>query len=67
MKPYGARGARYVYLEAGAAAQNLQLQAVAQGLGSVWVGGFDDEATGHILGLKVPLTPIILLCVGHPA
>jgi SagB-type dehydrogenase family enzyme len=65
-KPYGARGARYVYLEAGAALQNLQLQAVAEGLGSVWVGGFDDRETGDILKLQAPLSPIVLLCLGHP-
>ncbi|MGV8856321.1 MAG: nitroreductase family protein [Devosia sp.] len=65
-KPYGLRGARYVYIEAGAAAQNLQLQSTAEGLGSVWVGGFDDEATANALCLQAPLSPIILLCVGHP-
>jgi SagB-type dehydrogenase family enzyme len=66
-KPFGSRGARYVYLEAGATAQNLQLQAVAEGLGSVCVGGFNDEATADLLGLRAPLTPIIQLCVGYPA
>ena len=66
-KPYGARGARYVYMEAGAAAQNLQLQAVAEGLGGVWVGGFDDDVAADALGLEAPLTPLILLCVGQPA
>lgn len=65
-RPYGSRGARYAYLEAGAAAQSVQLQAVAEGLGSVWVGGFNDEATADILGLSAPLAPIIQLCVGYP-
>ena len=66
-KPYGARGARYVSMEAGAAAQNLQLQATAEGLGCVWVGGFDDDAAAVALGLEAPLAPLILLCVGQPA
>lgn len=66
-KPFGIRGARYVYLEAGAASQNLQLQAVSEGLGSVWVGGFDDEATANILGLQAPIVPVVQLCVGYPA
>lgn len=65
--PFGARGARYVHMEAGAAAQNLQLQAVAEGLGTVLVGGFHDEAVAKVLGLEVPLAPLILQCVGHPA
>ncbi|TNB48694.1 SagB/ThcOx family dehydrogenase [Martelella lutilitoris] len=65
--PYGARGERYVYLEAGAAAQNIQLQAVAEGLGSVLVGGFDDEATASVLGLSSPIAPIALMCLGVAA
>lgn len=66
-KPYGLRGTRYLYLEAGAAAQNLHLQAVAEGLGIVWVGGLDDEAAAEVLGLETPVAPILLLCVGYPA
>ena len=65
--PCGARGARYVYLEAGAAAQNIQLQAVGEGLGSVLVGGFDDEATAGVLSLPAPLQPLALLCLGFSA
>lgn len=65
--PYGTRGQRYVHLEAGAAVQNLQLQAVAEGLGTVLVGGFHDEAVSKILDLKAPLAPLVLQCVGHPA
>ena len=66
-RPFGSRGSRYVYLEAGAAAQNLHLQAAADGLGCVWVGGFDDEATADILGLCTSFSPIILMCVGYPS
>lgn len=65
-KPYGERGARYVFLEAGAAAQNLHLQVVAENLGCVWVGGFDDKAVADVLGIKTPLKPLILVCVGYP-
>lgn len=49
--PLGMRGARYVYLEAGAAAQNVQLQATVDGLGCVLVAGFKDEATAGVLKL----------------
>ncbi len=65
--PYGLRGERYIYIEAGAAAQNLQLQAVAEGLACVLVAGFRDEATAEILGLKAPLAPVLHLCFGWPA
>lgn len=65
--PYGARGARYIYIEAGAAAQNLQLMATAEGLGCVLVAGFQDEATAAALELSAPIAPVLHLCLGWPA
>ncbi|MCK0746189.1 SagB/ThcOx family dehydrogenase [Chromohalobacter nigrandesensis] len=65
--PYGTRGQRYAWIEAGAAAQNIQLQATAEGLGSVLVAGFHDEATAEALALEAPITPLIHLCFGWPA
>ncbi|MGC1488298.1 MAG: SagB/ThcOx family dehydrogenase [Albidovulum sp.] len=62
--PYGERGLRYAYIEAGAAAQNLMLQATADGLGTVLVAGFKDEATSDVLGLTAPLAPVLHICVG---
>ena len=64
--PYGARGHRYAFLEAGAAAQNVLLQAVAEGLGIVLVAGFRDEATAALLALEAPVSPILHLCFGWP-
>ena len=64
--PFGVRGLRYLYIEAGAAAQNVQLQAVAEGLGCVLVAGFKDEATAEILGLEAPIAPVAHLCFGWP-
>jgi len=65
--PVGARGLRYVYMEAGAAAQNVQLLSTAAGLGCVLVAGFRDEATTAVLDLSPPLAPILHLCLGWPA
>ena len=64
--PYGTRGNRYAYLEAGAAAQNLHLQATAEGLGCVLVGGFHDEATASVMTLAPPIQPIAHMCFGWP-
>jgi SagB-type dehydrogenase family enzyme len=63
---YGDRAPRYVDLEAGHAAQNLLLQAVAIELTAVPIGAFDDEAVGSVLGLPGDQEPRYLLAVGHP-
>jgi SagB-type dehydrogenase family enzyme len=64
---YGAaRAERYVQLEAGHAAQTLLLEAVAQGLGGVPVGAFDDAAVGGALQLPRGVAPLYLMPVGHP-
>jgi nitroreductase len=64
---YGGRAERYVVLEAGHAAQNLLLQAVALGLGAVPVGAFDDAAVSEVIGLPAAQSPLYLIPVGHPA
>jgi SagB-type dehydrogenase family enzyme len=64
---YGAqRTPRYVHLEAGHAAQNLLLQAVALRLGAVPIGAFDDAAVQQVLGLPADHEPLYLIPVGHP-
>ena len=65
--PYGTRGRRYAYIEAGAAAQTIQLQAGAEGLASVLVAGFRDEATAEILNLPANCEPLVHMCIGWPS
>lgn len=60
------RSPRYVHLEAGHAAQNLLLQAVALGLGAVPIGAFEDEAIQKTLGIPADHQPLYLIPVGHP-
>jgi len=64
---YGDRGIRYVHLEAGHAAQNICLQAVALGLGSVPIGAFYDERVGNVTGISSGETPLYILPVGQPS
>ena len=47
---YGERGYRYVYMEAGHISQNICLQAVSLGLGSVGVGAFLDAEVNKLIG-----------------
>ncbi|MFH1678981.1 MAG: SagB/ThcOx family dehydrogenase [Candidatus Omnitrophota bacterium] len=62
---YGKRGIRYTHIEAGHIAQNVHLEAVALGLGSVSIGAFDDEQVKDVLSLAPELEPIYIIPVGY--
>jgi SagB-type dehydrogenase family enzyme len=66
-RKYGERAARYVHLEAGHAAENLLLQAVALGLGGVVIGAFYDNKVQAALDLPKDQEPLYLIPVGHPS
>ncbi len=61
---YGERGVRYVYIEAGHAAQNVYLQAEASGIGVCAVGAFYEQEVSELLALSRDETPIYILTVG---
>ena len=63
---YGERGMQYVFMEAGHAAQNVCLQAVALDLGTVTIGAFDEDEVRTILNLPEREIPLYLLPVGRP-
>ena len=67
MKRYGERGRTYVHLEAGHVGQNIQLQAVSLGLGSVPIGAFKEEEIRTALSLPADHEPVYMFAVGHPA
>lgn len=60
---YGERGERYVHIEAGHIGQNVSLECVALGLGTVMIGAFRDEAVKRVLGTK--FAPLYIMPVGH--
>jgi SagB-type dehydrogenase family enzyme len=57
----------YMLMEAGHIAQNIELQAVSLGLGSVPVGGISAQAVRKAAGLPRGLDPIYIICAGYPA
>ncbi len=63
---YGSRGILYTHIEAGHAAQNIHLEAVALGLGSVPVGAFQDDKAAGVLGLPKDHKPLYIIPVGYP-
>ncbi len=63
-RKYGERGIRYVFMEAGHAAQNIHLQAVSLNLGTVVIGAFRDDEVKRVLDLQPDESPLILMPVG---
>jgi SagB-type dehydrogenase family enzyme len=64
-RKYGNRGVRYVHMEAGHAAQNTCLEAVALDLGTVTIGAFSDERVTDILGMPESEVPLYIMPVGR--
>ncbi|MHC4285776.1 MAG: nitroreductase family protein, partial [Planctomycetota bacterium] len=58
---------KYMLLEAGHIAQNIQLQAVCLGLGSVPIGGFDARGVSRACKLSRGVEPLLVISVGYPA
>jgi SagB-type dehydrogenase family enzyme len=62
---YADRGIRYMWMEAGHAAQNLLLAAAAMDLGAVPIGAFNDAAVAEALGLSGQEEPLYIIPVGR--
>lgn len=62
---YGQRGIRYVFIEVGHSAQNICLQAVSLGLGTVPIGAFHDDKVKKILNCEADEEPLYILPVGR--
>jgi SagB-type dehydrogenase family enzyme len=61
---YGRRTERYVHMEVGHAGQNIYLQAVSLGLGTVMIGAFEDDALKKVLALPKNENPIAIMTLG---
>ncbi|GAI81514.1 unnamed protein product, partial [marine sediment metagenome] len=64
-RKYSDRGIRYVHMEAGHAAQNVYLQAVAMNLGMVVIGAFYDDQVKEVLNLPENEEPLYIMPVGR--
>jgi len=61
---YGERGERYVQMEVGHASQNVYLQCVSLGCGTVAVGAFRDECVKTLLNTREGEEPLYVMPVG---
>jgi SagB-type dehydrogenase family enzyme len=63
---YGARGYRFLLLEAGHLIQNICLISTSEGLGTLPLGGFYDDILSKLLGLDPVYEPAIYgLAIGY--
>lgn len=62
---YGRRGIRYVFMEIGHSAQNVCLQAVSLGLGTVTIGAFDDDQVTRVIKCGKDEDPLYIMPVGR--
>jgi nitroreductase len=64
---YGLRGRKlYCLQDATIACAYAQLSATALGLGSVWVGAFNEKEVLKIIGVGGDLIPVAILPIGFP-
>lgn len=65
---YGERGRNlYALQDTAAAIQTLLLAAYAEGLGTCWVGAFDEQAVREVLELSSHIRPLALIPLGFSA
>lgn len=65
---YGKRGAElYCVQDATIACSYAQLAATALGLGSCWIGAFDDDKVREVVEIPQNMRPVAILPIGVPA
>jgi nitroreductase len=65
---YGARGETlYSIQNTAAATQNLMLAAWSMGIGSCWIGAFDEGGVREVLALPEHVRPLTIVPLGYPA
>jgi nitroreductase len=65
---YGERGiSLYSIQDVSCSLMGMMLVAHENGLGSTWVGAFDEDVVSEILNLQKFLRPVALVAVGYPS
>jgi SagB-type dehydrogenase family enzyme len=61
---YGERAERYVHIEVGSIAENVYLQGVSLGIGTVVIGAFADKDVKNVLQLPEDESPLAIMPLG---
>jgi nitroreductase len=63
---YGKRSELYAVQDASASVMNMMLKAVDLGLGTCWVGAFNEVAVAQLLSIPHGVRPVALVPLGYP-
>ncbi len=64
---YGLRGERlYTVQNCAAAVQNMLLEAHSLGLGSTWIGAFDEDIVRSLCSIPEEIRPQAIVAIGYP-
>jgi nitroreductase len=64
---YGERGTTlYCLQDTAAAVENIILTATHNGLGTCWIGAFDEGMAAAALGIPMGIKPVAILPIGYP-
>jgi len=63
---YMKRGDLYAVQDASASIMNMMLMAHDLGLGTCWVGAFNEQAVTQLLSIPPGVRPVALLPIGYP-
>ncbi|MAF35689.1 hypothetical protein CL622_01055 [archaeon] len=63
---FGVRGELYTIQSCSAAIENMLLKATDLGLGSCWVGAFDETSVKRVLNIPDEIRPQAVLSIGYP-
>jgi len=67
IKHYGERGrSLYCLQDVASAIENMMLYLTSKGLGSVWIGAFDERKAAEALSLPPEARPIAIVPIGYP-
>ena len=61
------RGVQYSLIDLGIAGEHFILQAAEEGLGTCWLGWFNEKAVKHTLGLPRTTRVDVMISIGRPA
>lgn len=61
------RGVQYSLVDVGIACEHLVLQATEDGIGSCWLGWFDEKAVKRRLGIARSAKVDLMICLGYAA